>query len=250
MKIQFKPLLKFIALLLLPLHASAGWFGADFSADAIQTGPHNQTNAGKMYVGKGRVRTEVTKNGQSLVEIIDPVKNVALLLLPQKKVYMERPLPELGMTMGDKDEGNPCKSLQGATCRSLGQEQVNGRNSDKWEITIENRHALQWNDAQHKFPVKREIDGFTTMELRFVSNEKLDGRNTEKWQSNITAQDGQRIESYQWYDPELNIAIRQEMPGGYTRTLKNIIIGQQPDSLFAVPEGYHKETLPVMSEGN
>jgi hypothetical protein len=53
-----------------------------------------------------------------------------------------------------------------------------------------------------------------------------------------TRSDGQSMKSTQWYDPELQIAIREELPGGYFRELRSIQLGPQPDHLFSVPDGY------------
>ena len=39
----------------------------------------------------------------------------------------------------------------------------------------------------------------------------------------------------QWYDPELKIAIREELPGGYIRELRDIKTGKQEKDLFEIP---------------
>jgi len=44
--------------------------------------------------------------------------------------------------------------------------------------------------------------------------------------------------STQWYDPELRIITREELPGGYFRELKSIEIGPQPPALFKAPADY------------
>lgn len=240
---KLKRILPLIAGVLLPFSCFAGWFGADFSAEAVQINPQNQISSGKMYVGKGKVRTEISKDGMSMIEIIDPDRNLALLLFPDKKVYMERSLPSLNAALQEKDKGNPCASLEQASCKRVGNKTLNGRESDQWEITIDGRKVMQWNDSRHKFPVRREIAGVVTLELIYVGNEDFDGRSTEKWQSVMTGNDSRPIQSFQWYDPELNIAIRHQMPDGSIREMKNIKIGEQPASLFTVPDGYRKESM-------
>jgi hypothetical protein len=243
---KLKRILPLIAGVLLPINCFSGWFGASFSADAVQTDLQNRISKGKMYVGKGKVRTELYNNGMSMVEIIDPERKVALLLLPDKKIYMERTLPDLDMVSADKNEGNPCASLPDATCKKVAQKVLNGRNCDQWEISLNGKKALQWNDSQHKFPVRQEIDGVVTLELSYKGNELVDGRDTEKWQSVMTGNDGRPIHSFQWYDSVLNTAIRHQMPGGNIRELKNIRIGEQPESLFVVPEGFRKESISTI----
>ena len=238
-----------IAAVILPINCLAGWFGADFSADAVQTSPQKQISKGKMYVGKGKVRTEISKDGLSMIEIIDPERKLALLLFPDKKVYMERSLPALNVALQEKDRGNPCATLQHASCKKLGKNQLNGRDSDQWEITINGKTVMQWNDSQHKFPVLRKIAGMVTLELVYVGKEEIGGRATEKWRSVMTGNDGSAIQSFQWYDPVLNIAIRHQMADGSVREMKNIIMGEQPASLFEVPDGYRKETMSATNSG-
>jgi hypothetical protein len=79
-----------------------------------------------------------------------------------------------------------------------------------------------------------------------ISKQETNGRQTEKWSMQITRADGQQMTSYQWYDPELKIAIREEMQGGFVRELKNIKVGKQDAKLFKVPSGYKQvEQLPA-----
>ncbi len=198
-----------------------------------------------MYVGKGRVRTELEgDNGERIVEIIDPSLKKGLLLFPVRKTYMERPMPELQQAVEGSDDGNPCRNIANAQCTLQGQELVNSRNSDKWEIRSGNSVATQWNDAQYKFAVKRVINGKTVMEMKYISNDAISGRYTEKWQAESVSPSGTLMRAVQWYDPELNIAIRQEIAGGHVRELVNIEVAPQPDAMFTVPRGYTKEVLP------
>ena len=50
------------------------------------------------------------------------------------------------------------------------------------------------------------------------------------------------MQSTQWYDPELQIAIREELSGGYFRELRDIRVAPQPDHLFTVPADYQRVT--------
>lgn len=228
--------------------AYAGWFGADFSAEAIQIDSQTNKSTGYMYVGKGRVRTEMQKEGQSIVEILDPLKGVALLIIPGKQAYLERVLPPSNVaSAGAKGVGNPCHELNNMKCTSLGEETVNGRKSLKWEIVnAAGEVAYQWSDVEHHFAVKREYKGATLLELQFLGNEHVNGRDVEKWRSTVVNVDGTKSVSTQWYDSKLNIAVKQQMSDGGLRELRNIKVEPQDDSLFAVPDGYQKMVMPVL----
>ncbi len=234
---------------------TGGWFGAQFSADAVQVLPQGQRMTGKMFVGSERVRTEMERNGQTVVEIISPKSGTAWLLLPANRVYLERSAEPAVAAMAENGKGNPCAGSPGNACRKVGEERVNGRATVRWEITgnVQGHavHTVQWIDVEHGFPVRQEIQGRPVFELRFVGSEDLAGRRTEKWASAMHTPDGSVERGLQWYDPRLNTAIRQEMPGGYLRELTNIREGEQPAHLFTTPSDYKKvDTLPGFGTGS
>jgi hypothetical protein len=80
--------------------------------------------------------------------------------------------------------------------------------------------------------------------------EKINGRSTEKWEISSNQPNGQKMFSRQWYDPKLKMVIREELPGGYVRELKNISVSKQSKNLFKVPSDYKKENIPVMTHSN
>jgi hypothetical protein len=77
----------------------------------------------------------------------------------------------------------------------------------------------------------------------------LGGRQTEKWEIAMTGPDGQTVSTFEWYDPELEIAIKQEFPGGMVSEMTNIRVGPQPDQLFGIPAGYERISMPQGQPG-
>jgi hypothetical protein len=62
----------------------------------------------------------------------------------------------------------------------------------------------------------------------------------------MTRANGEQMTSTQWYDPQLKIAIREELQGGFIRELRDIKIGKQDKKLFEIPTGYKQvEQLPA-----
>jgi hypothetical protein len=226
-------------LLLGSMPAAAGWFGADFSADIYQGTAQQPVQQGRMYVSDGRVRTEMSGNDNTLIEIIDPHQGRAWLLDSRSRRYRERTVPQ--MDAQQAQQANPCSSMPRAHCQRLGSEQVNGRNSDKWQIRLGETTLLQWLDAEHRFPLRVVSNGTLSMEMRFLGQEQLASRRVEKWQSWSRGPQGE-VRVTQWYDPQLNIAIRQQMANGQVRELRNIRLGPQPPALFTLPDGYAPAT--------
>jgi hypothetical protein len=143
--------------------------------------------------------------------------------------------------------------MQNLLCNRLGVESVNGRPAEKWELVNsaqeQSGKMVIWIDQERRIPVRQSLPDGASMEMRLVGRETLDGRNTEKWEMKATRPGGQSSVAYQWFDPELNMNIREEQPGGFVSELRNIRIGKQPVDLFAVPPGY-KLMDKVVARGN
>lgn len=229
----------------------------EFSADAIQTTPQGQQMEQRMYVGaEGRVRVESSTAGQQYIQIIDPTHKAMFMLMPEQKAYMAREFDgteQLERSTVDPDP-NPCAGVPGATCKLLGKETVHGRSAEKWELAQEQdgetQRMLYWIDVERRLPLRQFMPDGTTTELKQVGTEVLNGRQTEKWQMTVAQSGGEAMESFQWYDPELKIAIREELPGGAYRELRNIQIGKQSASLFQIPADYRKISAPQAPQGS
>lgn len=222
----------------------------EFSAEAVQMTPMQPPMVVKMYVSKNAVRTEMEMNGQSQVEIIYPQQQRRVMLLPSSKRYVEQQSAKPMAAVKKKKFFNPCDELPNADCRLLGKETISGRKTQKWEITkvVNGRQmrSLHWIDSNRRMAIREFFADGTVSELSFVGKEKINDRQTEKWQMQVTAPDGRKMQSQQWYDPELKMAIREELAGGYLREIRNIKIGKQKKSLFTVPKDYQKHDMSAI----
>jgi len=212
----------------------------EFSADAVIGAPHQEPRKSRLFVGKNAVRRESVVNGQALIEIIFPEKGRAVLINDQLRSYKERQFPN----QTQDSVHNPCLQIKHAKCEKLGTETIDGIKTEKWQIITpkQGRHVrtLHWIDTKRKLAIREFFPDGTVSELKMVKKEKLNNRNVEKWQRTVSRPDGQTLKSYQWYDSKLKIAIKEELPGGFTRELMNIDISKQSDALFNVPDGYMK----------
>jgi outer membrane lipoprotein-sorting protein len=241
----------FLVLSITSACALAAGAGPEFSADTLQRGPGGQVSSGRMFVGDGRVRMEMAAQGQNLVRITDEKRRVEWVLFPEQKSYMERkagpdqggPAPDPAAMVAD-----PCADAPGLTCRKLGEETVGGRAAVKWELTGQQEGRpmtiTQWLDKERGIPLQQQFPDGGKMALSIQGKENLEGRAVEKWEVLIEAPGRQPSRTFQWYDPELKLAIREELPGGGVREMKNIRVGKQPDDLFVVPAGYTRAADP------
>lgn len=227
--------------------------GTEFSAEISQRGPQGKTSAGKLFMVDKRVRIEMSHQGQQVVRITDEGRGIEWMLFPDQKKYMEQSLGRPGGpdsipgTQSVQAE-NPCSDMPGLTCRKLGEEKIGKRTAVKWEMVASHQDrtmkSTQWIDKERGVPLRQEMFDGQTAELKFIGVEDLNGR-VEKWELVTTMPGRPETRSFQWFDPELKLTVRQEFPGGIVSELKNIRVGKQPDDLFKVPQGYERMAVPV-----
>ena len=241
------------------LFAGCFWFAAtgysatasnvQFSAQVVKSTPEKETHVSQIFVGDNQVRIEYQRDSQTLVEIYDMKNQRALLLVPQQASYMERKVPQEGgqvNPMLPPSDSNPCSRIREAQCKQLATEALYGRQVAKWEMVVshegETMRSVHWMDTERHMPLREEWPDGTVTEMRLMGAETLHDRATERWEMKTTRSDGESMQSTQWYDPELQISIREELPGGYFRELRDIKVGPQPDHLFSVPADYTRVT--------
>ena len=243
----------FIVLVTTVLSVHAQQATVEFSADTTGSDPQGEPQQGKLYVGTDQVRTEMDVNGQTMIQIIDLKRQEALMIMPGQRSYMRRKAGQGEMMSGDRQsDASPCAGMQNITCKQLGTEVINGRPTQKWEFIAkaqgQSSAMLFWLDEQRRIPVRQMMPDGSSMELRMLGKETVNGRSTEKWELTAKGPDGNSMVTHQWYDPEINMNIREEGPGGYIRDITNIRVGPQPKELFGVPAGYNEISMPQGAE--
>jgi hypothetical protein len=218
-----------------------------FSAVAVQRFPQGEPKTAQMYVGHDVIRRDFQDQNRQIIEIIKMKSGKRYVIFPQQKSYQEyneQPM-NIGLGSSKPTNTNPCTGMPGEVCTKLGTEMVFGRKADKWEVVREQRgqkiKALIWIDVERGQALRQFFPDGTVIELKQVASDTVNGRKTEKWESVLKKPNGQTNNTMQWYDPELGIIIREEIPGGYVRELTQIKVGPQPDKLFAIPNGYQKQ---------
>lgn len=225
----------------------------EFSATAMQQSPHAPVRIARMYVSKDAVRREFGQNNQQFAEIYYPKKGIHYLLSPANKTYqVVKSTPNPAALRGQPlTSTNPCRDDAEASCRQLGVDNINGLKADKWEIarTIDGRtiKALMWVDKQRGQVLRQFYPDGTVVELVKTGTTVVNDRETEKWELQTRTPDGRQEKTIQWYDPELEMTIKEVLPGGFVRELKDIKTGKQDSTLFSVPSGYKEKKQPQVN---
>jgi hypothetical protein len=226
--------------------------GPEFSADLVQKGSNVPASTGKLYVGEERSRMEMSQGGQEIVRITDRKRHLEWILFPKQHKYMEHPIPAGPAQHGPASPAaaaeDPCAGVSGVTCKKLGEETLDGRAAVKWEMEATHQgktmKSTQWIDKARGVPLRQEYPNGQTVEMKYVGMDNVDGRKAEKWEMVTKAPNQPPMRSFQWYDPQLKMVIRQEFPGGFTSELTNIRVGKQPEHLFTMPAGYERVAAP------
>jgi hypothetical protein len=247
-----------LATLVLPVSSMAAWFGAEFSADAMQYSPQTKQwqPVGKIYAGKDKLRLEVMRGNQTSVVILDAPQHTTYLINPAERSYMEvkgvQGVPMLAVVPMPDDPSSPCQGGK-MTCKEVGEEKIDDTTVEKWEFVVDQKgqqlRSTQWLDPQRKMALRQEFPGGQLVERKFLGKDKLNDREVEKWQ--VTMRQGNRTQqSTEWIDPKLGVVVRQEAGQGQATELRNIQAGSQPDNLFTVPQDYQKRAMPQSSGGS
>jgi len=236
-----------IALLSGPL----AWAGPQFAAEMVQRGPDGKATSGKIVIGQDKTRTEAVHQGQTLIRINDAKRGLEWILFPDRKSYMERStLGPDAKPLAKPSAQDPCAGMPGMTCKAKGEEAIAGRTALVWDLTLTQQGKsltlTQWIDKERgpAFPLRQTMPDGGKMERSFIGQEQVAGRKTEKWEIRMTAPDGKTMVTTEWYDPELEMAIKQEYPGGIVSELMDIRLGPQPDEVFAIPAGFTRMEMP------
>jgi len=178
-------------LLLFSVSAALAQAPLPFSADMSTTSANGNVNMkGKVFFSLPKFRMDMAETGQrqnagpfggKMSMIVDGDTKVAYMLMPEQQMYMEFPTdannPMTQKTPKWQDfKGDPCafNHEEGATCKKVGTETVNGRSCDKWEITDKKgSKTTLWIDQKMHFPIKT-TDGQITTEFTNIKEGSQD----------------------------------------------------------------------------
>ncbi|HKD81507.1 MAG TPA: DUF4412 domain-containing protein [Candidatus Angelobacter sp.] len=182
MKPRFSTALALCLLMILSASAAFAFQGPQpFSADFTSTSTNGNVHMnGKFYFSLPNLRMDMADTGQhqnagpfggKMSMIVDGVNKTAYMLMPDHQMYMEFPMDQNNpftqrMPKFQSFSGDPCSVTEGATCKKLGTETLNGRTCDKWEMTEKNgEKETLWIDQKLHFPIKTVSDKGMTSEF-------------------------------------------------------------------------------------
>jgi hypothetical protein len=219
-------------------------YAVSFTADAVQIRGDNVSNA-KMYWLDGNVRFEYTEDGVPMAQIFDNKNYKIIWLDNENKYFLEREMPESEKVVtGNKTnkKNDPCKQFVGAECVFLKKTKINGREAEKWLITLNNSghdfHIFQWIDTKYKNILRQENSDGTGLNVDIKEGQEVNGRKVRKLTMVAFSGSGEQMQGTQWYDNELDVVVKQEYQNSAVDELRNIKVGEVSKTKFSVPKDY------------
>ena len=213
-----------------------------YSATAVHGLPGQPETSGKIVKSGQNIRLEFDQNGQTVIQILRPTDGVMFILNPQEQTYFEvrdQPVP-VTTTEGYT---TPCGEAQMATCERIGTDTVSGINVERWALASKPQTrpiVILW-DSTRRRALRQEFPDGSVMAMTFQAMQKLNGRMTEHWSIKITSANLPANTGSWWFDPELRVVVREELPGGEVRRLDEIVVGAVEQSAFDVPDGWQQQ---------
>lgn len=138
----------------------------DFSSEIVLTDPASGKSTSMTLNVSQAGRARMALGAEGPIVLVDQSKRQMLLLMSETKSYIDQS-PAAGQ--GAKWPGtnfleNACQ--RGATCKSLGTEKINGRDTDKWEVPLpQGGTAIHWIDREIGMAIRVEGPGSGRMEM-------------------------------------------------------------------------------------
>lgn len=186
-------------------------FAQEFSADVHDLKRENG-GISKLYAGKYKVRFEGQSQSEAMgptAVIIDEAQKKNIVLMPQRHMYMDAPLPMVKPLI-----------------------------TQFWRVDDVNDACPQWKKTAEQAGTYKNWGSCTK-----VGSDSLNGRSAVKYEG-VSAK-GEK--SYVWVDAKLHCVVKMDGTGGGIE-LRNIQEGSQPASLFEIPAGYTKFDMGGMGQ--
>lgn len=132
-----------------------------YSADEV-TGSGKNLRTSKVYVGDGKMRTELTMGSVQVVTIVRLDEKIVYVMLPVQKMFVEKPLVEEDGLLARVSDKNAEREL-------VGTETVQGQPCDKYKGAVKDRVFYFWVNKSTQTPVQiLSTDNQTRIEWKNV----------------------------------------------------------------------------------
>ncbi len=213
-----------------------------YSATAIHAFPGQPETSGIVIKSGENMRLEFEADGRKVIQILRPEQGVMYILDPQTRTYMELRGQTVPAPAGS-GAATPCTEQSNlAVCARVGTDTVSGIQVERWQLAAQAQTkplVVLW-DPTRRQALRQDFPDGSSVVMSFKAMEEINGRATEHWIIRTLAPGRETLTGGWWFDPELRVVVREELPGGETRRLENITVGGIDASAFQIPEGWQQ----------
>ncbi len=220
---------------------------SSYSATAVHGLPGQPETSGKIVKSGQNMRLEFEQDGQAVIQILRPSEGLMYILNPVDQTYFEVRGPAVPATRSD-GYTSPCvEAARMARCERIGTDTVSGIAVERWALASkpQDRALIILWDSTRRRALRQDFPDGSVMAMSFQAMEDLNGRMTEHWSIKITTPNQPANTGSWWFDPELRVVVREDLPGGEMRRLDDITIGTADESAFQVPQSWQKLDAPA-----
>ena len=225
-----------------PAHAQQSTPVQSYSATAVHEVPGQPGTTGTVTKSGQNMRLEFEQNGRQIIQILLPEQGVMYILEPTTRTYMEMRGQAVPATLG-AGSATPCNDQSKlAVCQRVGTDTVSGIQVEQWLLASQPQTkplSILW-DPTRRQALRQDFPDGSAMVMSFKDMQTLNGRATEHWIIQTEAPGRETLIGGWWFDPELRVVVREELPGGEVRHLEDIQVGAVDGSAFQLPEGWEK----------
>jgi len=223
-----------------------------FTADAVEIEPGRDMRYVRLYFGEKGSRYEFRVSGQPVVQIVKPREGIALTLFPLSRTYLESrnaPNAPVGFRPSVACQPSPiveCRMEADTPAEGAGAQKI-----ERWTIISRGEPVgvRLWWDTQRKIAVREEYPDGRVMQASMLGTLTFDNRTVENWEFLYLSPSGSYQRRTSLFSPELGFAVAEKQPGGASRELRNVQLGEPDAKLFEAPEGYQKVDVAVPPQG-
>ncbi len=222
--------------------AQAPTSSTPYSAIAVHQLPGQPETFGTIVKSGQNLRLEFEENGRHVIQILLPSVGAMYILDPTARTFVEVLGPAVPAT---NVEGyvSPCPNQKpSSACQNVGKEVLNGLTVERWALSSDQEGkplVILWNSERRK-ALRQDFPNGGNMIMAFVAMEDHGGRPTEHWTIRLSLPNQEVQNGDWWYDPQLRVVVRENLPSGELRRLDNITLGPVDPALFQVPQGWRK----------
>ena len=232
-----------------PLSAQQATAPITYSATAIHSVPGQPESTGIVIKSGENMRLEFDRNGQHVIQILLPQQGLMYILDPQSRTYLELKGQSVPDTVGT-GAASPCSDqAKLVLCQRIGSDTISGIAVERWQLAQQPQTrplTILWDPTRRQALRQDFPDGSATV-MNFEAMEVVNGRATERWGIKTQAPGRETLTGGWWFDPELRVVVREDLPGGEIRRLENITLGGVDPSVFQVPADWTKRDPTAIS---